>query len=115
MRGSVVAFQIVARGAPCSIADVAEPKSRRAASADQDAALRALRSKLAGILRRLPEVERQVLELRMGLAEGVPLKPGEVAERLGMTVPEVRKIEQRAFERIREVVPTKGLERFLQR
>jgi DNA-directed RNA polymerase sigma subunit (sigma70/sigma32) len=94
---------------------VAGPKPRRPVGDDEDAALRALRSKLTGVLRRLPEVERQVIELRMGLAEGVPLKPGEVAERLGMTIAEVRKIEQRAFERIREVVPTKGLERFLQR
>lgn len=82
---------------------------------DDDAALRALRGRLSGVLGRLPDVERQVLELRMGLAEGVPLKPGEVASRMGMTVPEVRRIESRAFERIREVGPIKGLERFLER
>ena len=77
------------------------------------AALAALRQKLSGLLKRLPDVERRVIELRMGLVDGTPAKPGEVAERLGMTIPEVKKIEARAFSRIREVGPIKGLERFL--
>lgn len=82
---------------------------------DDDAALRALRGKLAGVLRRLPDIERRVVELRMGLIDGTPAKPGEVAEQLGMTVAEVKRIEARAFARIREVGPIKGLERFLDR
>lgn len=82
---------------------------------DDDAALRALRGKLSGVLRRLPDIERRVLELRMGLVDGSPAKPGEVADQLGMTVPEVKRIEARAFSRIREVGPIKGLERFLDR
>jgi DNA-directed RNA polymerase sigma subunit (sigma70/sigma32) len=72
-----------------------------------------LRQKLSGLLKRLPDVERRVIELRMGLVDGTPAKPGEVADRLGMTIPEVKKIEARAFSRIREVGPIKGLERFL--
>src|SRR5688572_24691419 len=71
--------------------------SRAPGDAD-DAALRQLRGKLSGLLRRLPDVERRVLELRMGLVDGTPAKPGEVAERLGMTIPEVKKIEARALE-----------------
>ena len=51
----------------------------------------------------------------MGLVDGTPAKPGEVAQRLGLTIPEVKKIEERAFSRIREVGPIKGLERFLGR
>ncbi len=51
----------------------------------------------------------------MGLVDGNPHKPGEVANRLGMTIPEVKRIETRAFERIREVGPIKGLEKFLGR
>jgi DNA-directed RNA polymerase sigma subunit (sigma70/sigma32) len=82
---------------------------------EEEAAFQALRSKLAGILRRLPDIERQVVEHRMGLVDGTPAKPKETAERLGLTVSEVRKIEERAFSRIREVVPMKGLERFLNR
>lgn len=80
-----------------------------------DAATRQLRGKLSGVLSRLPDIERQVLELRMGLTDGTPAKPGEVAERLQLTVSEVKRIESRAFERIREVGPVKGLERFLER
>jgi len=92
------------------------PTARRPRSDEaEDAALRTLRQKLTGVLRRLPEIERQVVELRMGLKEGVPAKPGEVAERLGLTINEVKKIETRAFQRIREVGPIKGLERFLER
>ncbi|MBA2577087.1 MAG: hypothetical protein H0V05_10690 [Euzebyaceae bacterium] len=92
------------------------PPSRRDREADAaDAALKALRDKLSGVLRRLPDVERRVLELRMGLVDGNPHKPGDVAERMGMTIPEVKRIETRAFERIREVGPIKGLERFLGR
>lgn len=80
-----------------------------------DAATRALKAKLAGILGRLPDIERQVLELRMGLIDGTPAKPGQTADRLGLTINEVKRIEERAFSRIREVMPTKGLERFLSR
>lgn len=75
--------------------------------------MRALKAKLSGILGRLPDIERQVLEHRMGLVDGTPAKPGQTAERLGLTIPEVKRIEERAFSRIREVMPTKGLERFL--
>ena len=90
--------------------------SRANREADAEAAaLNALRQKLSGVLRRLPDVERRVVELRMGLVDGNPAKPGEVADRLGLTIPEVKKIETRAFERIREVGPIKGLERFLGR
>ena len=87
---------------------------RREEDAD-DAAVKALRAKLSGVLRRLPDIERRVLELRMGLVDGVPAKPGQVAERLGLTITEVKRIEARAFERIREVGPIKGLEKFLGR
>jgi RNA polymerase primary sigma factor len=87
------------------------PSGRR----DEDQALRQLRGKLSGVLSRLPAIERRVLELRMGLVDGTPAKPGEAAEQLGMTVAEVKRIEARAFERIREVGPVKGLEKFLER
>ncbi|WP_165491860.1 sigma factor-like helix-turn-helix DNA-binding protein [Egibacter rhizosphaerae] len=80
---------------------------------DEEAAVKALRQKLSGVLSRLPEIERKVIEHRMGLADGTPARPGEVAERLGLTIAEVKRIEARAFERIREVGPIKGLERFL--
>ena len=94
----------------------ARQDAARSRDADAEvAALNALRQKLSGVLRRLPDVERRVVELRMGLVDGNPAKPGQVADRLGMTIPEVKRIEARAFSRIREVGPIKGLERFLQR
>lgn len=89
------------------------PKTPRGAAAPDDAALRALRAKLQGVLSRLPDIEREVVELRMGLVDGSPAKPGQVAQRLGLTIPEVKRIEERAFSRIREVVPIKRLQRFL--
>lgn len=91
---------------------MSHPPRRPRHEAD-DAAVRALRAKLSGVLSRLPEVERKVVELRMGLVDGTPAKPGETAERLGLTIAEVKRIEERAFSRIREVGPVKGLERFL--
>ena len=95
--------------------DDARAKPHRRPDGDDDAAVRALRGKLSGVLSRLPEIERQVVEHRMGLVDGTPAKPGEVAERLGLTIAEVKRIEGRAFSRIREVGPIKGLERFLER
>lgn len=89
------------------------PRTPRASATPDDDALRALRGKLHGVLSRLPDIEREVVELRMGLVDGSPAKPGEVAERLGLTIPEVKRIEERAFSRIREVVPIKRLQRFL--
>lgn len=89
--------------------------SSRRQRPDEDAATRRLRGKLASILGRLPEIERKVLELRMGLVDGTPQRPGVVAERLGISIAEVKRIESRAFSRIREVGPIKGLERFLPR
>lgn len=88
-------------------------RTPRGSATPDDDALRALRGKLHGVLSRLPDIEREVVELRMGLVDGSPAKPGEVAERLGLTIPEVKRIEERAFNRIREVVPIKRLQRFL--
>lgn len=91
---------------------MADSRSKREPH-DEDDEVRRLRGKLASVLGRLPDVERQVIELRTGLADGTPQRPGVVAEQLGMTIPEVKRIEARAFSRIREVGPIKGLERFL--
>lgn len=91
---------------------MADSRSKREPR-DEDDEVRRLRGKLASVLGRLPDVERQVIELRTGLADGTPQRPGVVAEQLGMTIPEVKRIEARAFSRIREVGPIKGLERFL--
>jgi len=70
---------------------------------------------LRRVLQRLPETQRRVLELRMGLADGHPQDPADAARTLGMSLGELREIETRAFERIREVIPLQQLQRFLER
>jgi RNA polymerase primary sigma factor len=67
------------------------------------------------VLARLPETQRRVLELRMGLADGHPHDLGDTARALGLSMSEAREIEQRAFAHIREAVPLQQLQRFLDR
>lgn len=68
---------------------------------------------LKRVLQRLPETQRRVLELRMGLVDGHPQKLTEVADQLGMTMHEAKEIEARAFEHIREAVPLDQLQKLL--
>lgn len=70
---------------------------------------------LQQVLRRLPETQRRVLELRMGLADGHPHDLADTARELGLSLGEAREIEQRAFEHIREAIPLQQLQRFLPR
>jgi hypothetical protein len=70
---------------------------------------------LRKVLERLPETQRKVLELRMGLADGHPHDLGDTARALGLSLSEARDIEKRAFEHIREAIPLQQLQRFLQR
>jgi DNA-directed RNA polymerase sigma subunit (sigma70/sigma32) len=76
-------------------------------------------SELAGplqkVLQRLPETQRRVLELRMGLVDGHPHDLADTARELGLSMSEAREIEQRAFEHIREAIPLQQLQRFLPR
>lgn len=66
------------------------------------------------VLSRLPETQRKVLELRMGLKDGHPHDIADTARALGLSLSEARDIEKRAFEHIREAVPLQQLQRFLQ-
>ena len=75
----------------------------------------ALSGPLQQVLRRLPETQRKVLELRMGLADGHPHDLADTARALGLSMSEARDIERRAFEHIREAIPLKQLQRFLER
>lgn len=68
---------------------------------------------LERVLRRLPEIERRVVELRMGLVDGYSRNLADTARGLGLTIQEAREIEQRAFDRIREVVPLQHLQKYL--
>ena len=74
-----------------------------------------LAAPLAKVLQRLPETQRKVLELRMGLVDGHPHDLADTARALGLSLSEARDIEKRAFEHIREAVPLDTLQRFLDR
>ena len=82
---------------------------------DVDQTVAQLSGPLQRVLKRLPETQRRVLELRMGLADGHPHDLADTARELGLSLSEAREIEQRAFEHIREVVPLDQLQRFLDR
>jgi DNA-directed RNA polymerase specialized sigma24 family protein len=81
---------------------------------EQDTAAQ-LAAPLRRVLARLPETQRRVLELRMGLTDGHPHDAADAARVLGISLGELREIEARAFERIREVIPLQQLQRFLER
>lgn len=68
---------------------------------------------LGRVLTRLPDTQRRVLELRMGLADGHPHDLADTARALGLSLSETRDIEKRAFEHIREAVPVEHLQKFL--
>jgi DNA-directed RNA polymerase specialized sigma24 family protein len=89
-------------------------KGKDAVDAEDERAAQ-LAAPLRRVLQRLPETQRKVLELRMGLADGHPQDPADAARTLGMSLGELREIEARAFERIREVIPLQQLQRFLER
>jgi DNA-directed RNA polymerase specialized sigma24 family protein len=95
-----------AKGSPAKGKDAVDAEDERAAQ---------LAAPLRRVLQRLPETQRKVLELRMGLADGHPQDPADAARTLGMSLGELREIEARAFERIREVIPLQQLQRFLER
>ena len=81
----------------------------------QDDPAAQLKGPLEKVLARLPETQRKVLELRMGLADGHPHDLSDTARALGLSMSEARDIERRAFEHIREAVPLQQLQRFLER
>lgn len=89
--------------------------SRRGPAPEGDDRAAQLAAPLRRVLQRLPEAQRRVLELRMGLVDGHPQDPADAARTLGMSLSELREIEARAFERIREVIPLQQLQRLLER
>lgn len=86
----------------------------RAPRADASDRAEELARPLQRVLERLPATQREVLEWRMGLKDGHPHDLTDTARQLGLSMHEAREIERRAFEHIREAVPVKHLQRFLQ-
>lgn len=87
----------------------------RGARSGIDETVAELSGPLERVLRRLPETQRKVLELRMGLADGHPHDLADTARALGLSLGEARDIEKRAFAHIREAIPLQQLQRFLER
>lgn len=73
------------------------------------AALKA-REDLAGVLRDLPDTERNVLELRFGLEGEEPRTLESIGRQLGLTRERVRQIEAAALGRLRRLMAARGLE-----
>jgi RNA polymerase sigma factor (sigma-70 family) len=73
------------------------------------AALRA-REDLAGVLRDLPDAERNVLEWRFGLTGEEPLTLEAIGKKLGVTRERVRQIESAALGRLRRLMAARGME-----
>lgn len=90
------------------------PKPAAARTDGVDERVAQLAAPLRRVLQRLPETQRRVLELRMGLVDGHPQDPADAARTLGMALTELKEIEARAFERIREVIPLQQLQRLLE-
>jgi hypothetical protein len=88
-------------------------RGRPAGASGENETVQQLTGPLEKVLARLPATQRQVLELRMGLADGHPHDLADTARALGLSLSEARDIEQRAFAHIREAVPLQQLQRFL--
>lgn len=63
-----------------------------------------LNKSVAGVLARLPQIERDVLMRRVGLHDGHVTTIATVARDLGLATSEVADIESRAIERLQTVV-----------
>ena len=68
------------------------------------------REDLAGVLRDLPDAERNVLELRFGLQGEEPRTLESIGRPLGLTRERVRQIEAAALGRLRRLMSARGLE-----
>ena len=69
---------------------------------DRDASHRILTDQVNEILSDLSEKEREILELRHGLADGVQHTLEEVGKQFGVTRERIRQIEAKAHEKIRQ-------------
>lgn len=86
----------------------------RAVQAPVDVAARnLLREQMQEVLTDLTGRERQVLELRFGLADGQPHTLEEVGEELGVTRERIRQIEIKALEKLRHLDQSRKLRDYL--
>ena len=67
----------------------------------EDTAYFQMRQRIHELLSVLPEADAKLLTLRYGLEGGVPMKPEQVAQKLGMTVEQVVAAEAAALGKLR--------------
>jgi RNA polymerase primary sigma factor len=81
-------------------------------SPDQEAARRILKDQVREILNELSEKERQILEMRHGLIDGITHTLEEVGQKFGVTRERIRQIEAKAHEKIRQHEKAKKLQSY---
>ncbi len=70
-------------------------------SPDQDTSHKILTDQVRGLLDTLPEKEREILELRYALKDGIRHTLEEVGKKFGVTRERIRQIEAKALEKLR--------------
>ena len=68
-----------------------------------------LREQVHNVLDQLPPVEREVLEMRFGLADGQAHTLEEVGQEFGVTRERIRQIEARVLRKLRHPTRSKSL------
>lgn len=71
-------------------------------SPDQESARRIIADQIKEILNDLPPKEREILEMRHGLVDGITHTLEEVGKKFGVTRERIRQIEAKAHEKIRQ-------------
>ena len=84
-----------------------------APAVDHDLLENSLRSELAGLRGHLAPREREVLELRFGIATDEPLTLEEVGARLGLSRERIRQIEKKAKKKLQRLARARHLADFL--
>jgi RNA polymerase primary sigma factor len=80
-----------------------------APAVDHDLLESSLRSEIAALLGHLPPREREVLELRFGIATEDPLTLEEVGHRLGLSRERIRQIEKKAKKKLQRLARNRNL------
>jgi len=84
-----------------------------APAVDHDMLEGSLRDEIAGLLGNLTPREREVIELRFGIATEEPMTLEEVGERLGLSRERIRQIEKKAKKKLQRLARSRHLADFL--
>jgi RNA polymerase primary sigma factor len=84
-----------------------------APSVDRELLESSLRAEIAGLLGRLAPREREVLELRFGIAADEPMTLEDVGQKLGLSRERIRQIEKKAKKKLQRLARSRKLMDFL--